>query len=44
VHSTVGGTAWETTPWRAVQRAAWGPNGPRAAGRASPLSASVDVA
>jgi hypothetical protein len=23
VHSTVGGTAWEPTPWRAVQRAAW---------------------
>jgi hypothetical protein len=22
-HSIVGGTAWETTPWRAVQRAAW---------------------
>jgi hypothetical protein len=23
-HSIVGGTAWEPTPWRAVQRAAWG--------------------
>jgi hypothetical protein len=22
-HSIVGGTAWETTPWRATQRAAW---------------------
>lgn len=22
-HSIVGGTAWEPTPWRAVQRAAW---------------------
>jgi hypothetical protein len=22
-HSVVGGTAWEPTPWRAVQRAAW---------------------
>jgi hypothetical protein len=22
-HSIVGGSAWETTPWRAVQRAAW---------------------
>jgi hypothetical protein len=22
-HSIVGGTAWERTPWRAVQRAAW---------------------
>ena len=22
-HSIVGGTAWETSPWRAVQRAAW---------------------
>jgi len=22
-HSIVGGTAWEQTPWRAVQRAAW---------------------
>jgi hypothetical protein len=22
-HSIVGGTAWEGTPWRAVQRAAW---------------------
>ena len=22
-HSIVGGTAWEATPWRAVQRAAW---------------------
>jgi hypothetical protein len=22
-HSIVGGTAWELTPWRAVQRAAW---------------------
>ena len=23
-HSIVGGSAWEPTPWRAVQRAAWG--------------------
>lgn len=23
VHSIVGGSAWEPTPWRAVQRAAW---------------------
>ena len=23
VHSTVGGSAWEPTPWRAVQRAGW---------------------
>jgi hypothetical protein len=22
-HSIFGGSAWETTPWRAVQRAAW---------------------
>ena len=22
-HSIVGGTGWEPTPWRAVQRAAW---------------------
>jgi hypothetical protein len=22
-HSIVGGSAWEPTPWRAVQRAAW---------------------
>ena len=22
-HSMVGGSAWEPTPWRAVQRAAW---------------------
>jgi hypothetical protein len=22
-HSVVGGSAWESTPWRAVQRAAW---------------------
>ena len=22
-HSVVSGSAWETTPWRAVQRAAW---------------------
>jgi hypothetical protein len=22
-HSVVGGSAWETTPWRVVQRAAW---------------------
>jgi hypothetical protein len=22
-HSIVGGSAWETTPWRATQRAAW---------------------
>jgi len=22
-HSIVGGSAWEATPWRAVQRAAW---------------------
>jgi hypothetical protein len=22
-HSIVGGSAWELTPWRAVQRAAW---------------------
>jgi hypothetical protein len=22
-HSVVSGTAWETTPWRSVQRAAW---------------------
>ena len=22
-HSIVGGSAWETTPWRAAQRAAW---------------------
>ena len=22
-HSIVGGTAWEPTPWRAVQRAGW---------------------
>jgi hypothetical protein len=22
-YSVVGGSAWETTPWRAVQRAAW---------------------
>jgi hypothetical protein len=22
-HSVVGGTAWEPTPWRAVQQAAW---------------------
>jgi hypothetical protein len=22
-HSVVGGSAWEPTPWRAVQRAAW---------------------
>ena len=22
-HSMIGGSAWETTPWRAVQRAAW---------------------
>jgi hypothetical protein len=22
-HSIVGGSAWEGTPWRAVQRAAW---------------------
>ena len=22
-HSVLGGTAWEPTPWRAVQRAAW---------------------
>jgi hypothetical protein len=22
-HSIVGGTAWEPTPWRGVQRAAW---------------------
>jgi hypothetical protein len=22
-HSIVGGTAWEPTPWRTVQRAAW---------------------
>jgi hypothetical protein len=22
-HSIVGGSAWETTPWRAVQRAPW---------------------
>jgi hypothetical protein len=22
-HSVVGGSAWEQTPWRAVQRAAW---------------------
>jgi hypothetical protein len=22
-HSIVGGTAWEPTPWRAVQKAAW---------------------
>jgi hypothetical protein len=22
-HSIVGGTAWEPTPWRAVQRRAW---------------------
>jgi hypothetical protein len=22
-HSIVGGSAWESTPWRAVQRAAW---------------------
>jgi hypothetical protein len=22
-HSNVGGSAWERTPWRAVQRAAW---------------------
>jgi hypothetical protein len=22
-HSLVGGSAWELTPWRAVQRAAW---------------------
>ena len=28
-HSIVGGSAWEPTPWRAVQRAAW-----RAMGRA----------
>ena len=24
-HSIVGGSAWEPTPWRAVQRAAWEP-------------------
>jgi hypothetical protein len=23
-HSITGGSAWEPTPWRAVQRAAWG--------------------
>ena len=22
-HSIIGGSAWEATPWRAVQRAAW---------------------
>jgi hypothetical protein len=22
-HSIIGGSAWEPTPWRAVQRAAW---------------------
>jgi hypothetical protein len=22
-HSVVGGSAWEPTPWRAVQKAAW---------------------
>jgi hypothetical protein len=22
-HSIVGGTAWETTPWRAVHRSGW---------------------
>jgi hypothetical protein len=26
-HSITGGTAWERTPWRAVQRAAWGAMG-----------------
>jgi hypothetical protein len=23
-HLVIGGSAWEPTPWRAVQRAAWG--------------------
>ena len=28
-HSIVGGSAWEPTPWRAVQRAAWAGKAPR---------------
>jgi hypothetical protein len=37
-HSIVGGSAWEPTPWRAVQRAAWEPLGRQARANGSSMA------